>query len=549
MSSNNARSKIMKCFDVCCGAGIFSLGFKKAGFTVLGGIDKDSHAIETAKKNIPEALWELIPIEDFAKNIPQRHNHPVFNADVIIAGLPCQGFSVAGKCEPDDHRNKLYKYLVKIVKIVKPQFVVIENVKGLLSERNRKIFFDLLNRLEKSNYDVGYRLYDAVNFGVPQFRKRVFIVASLKIPARYVFEGMRFSNKRLTVKDALKCIPPKIENPATNHTFMVHSKKVEQKIEKIKDNRLISYRRLKWDSPSVTIISGHNALPLHPHENRAISNREAARLQGIPDNFILTGPRTEQTVQVANVVPLPLATKIAKAIIKSHKLIKSCRKRLYASLISKTDKKFKNRIRKYFIKYYQDDGRKYPWRDTNDPYKILISEVLLQRTRSDMVNGVWKKMIGSIKTSRDGFDLNEGAMIDCIKKIGIFNRIKTIKLLNSSLTNYFGKRIPTHFDELNNLPGVGIYIAAAIRTFAFGIPDFPVDSNSFRFISRFFGTKIYGKKTEARQIREFMDTIIDQKKPKEFVYGFLDFCASICLSGKPKCDICFLNDKCAYCKL
>lgn len=540
------KSNNLRCFDVCCGAGVFSLGFKKIGFSILGGIDNDKHAIETAKKNIPDANWEFISIEDFAKDIKQKYGHPVFKADVIIAGLPCQGFSVAGKCDPNDYRNQLYKHLIKIVRVSKPQFVVIENVKGLLASRNKETFLDIVNKLRSLNYDVDYRLYDAVNFETPQFRKRIFIVASSNISTRYIFERVQFSPKRLTVRDAFKGIPPKQQKVNINHTFMVHSEKVKQKIKSIKDNRLISYRRLKWDFPSVSIISGHNALPLHPQENRGISNREAARLQGIPDYFSLTGPRTEQTVQVANAVPFKLAKTIAQAIKKSSRLMELNQGKLYVRLDKKTDKQTKRYFRQHFTKFYKVKGRKYPWRYTADPYKILISEILLQRTKSNMVTGVWKKIMDSVKFAKQGIILNEQVMINCVKKIGIFNKVKTIKLLNSCLKNYFGKTVPSRFDELINLPGVGIYIAAAVRTFAFGIPDFPVDSNAFRFINRFYGLKIYGKKTEARQIREFMNLVIDHKKPKEFVYGFLDFCASICSPIKPNCNICLLKSRCFY---
>jgi A/G-specific adenine glycosylase len=102
------------------------------------------------------------------------------------------------------------------------------------------------------------------------------------------------------------------------------------------------------------------------------------------------------------------------------------------------------------------------------------------------------------------------------------------------------------FDDLMRLPGVGIYIAAAVRTFAFSIPDFPVDSNGFRFVSRFFGKRIKGTKNEARQIREFMNQIIDKRKPKEFVYGFLDFCSSVCTPTNPTCERCKLNTGCHF---
>ena len=536
----------LKCFDICCGAGVFSFGFRGAGFNILGGIDIDKYAMETAKYNISGGAWEHLSIEELVLQVENDHNHFIFAADVILAGLPCQGFSIAGKCNTEDYRNVLYKHLMRIVRRVKPKFVVIENVQGLLSARYRDVLSNILDCFKVLGYDVDYRLYEAENFGVPQYRKRVFIIASLDIPVGYVFENVHFSDIHGTVKKALKGLPRKREIKNLNHTFMSHSKKVIRKISKIRGAGLISYRRLQLDKPSVTVTSGHNALPVHPTEHRAISNREAARLQGIPDTFMFRGPRSEQTVQVANAVPYPMANIIAKAIRNSSKLFESTTGKLYKKLTPKIDSNTKKQFKNGFVNFYKNSGRAYPWRNITDPYKILLTEILLQRTKSDMVKGVWKEIMASTKLSKSGSQVDPARIKRYIKKLGIFNRADTIKNLNNALLRYFGKKVPKNFDELMNLPGVGIYIAAAVRTFAFNIPDFPVDSNSFRFTSRFFGIKIFGRKSEARQIREFMNTIINQKRPKVFVYGFLDFCAVVCTPRKPKCDSCFLNKKCIY---
>lgn len=534
--------KQLPCYDVCCGAGVFSLGFKRAGFKILGGIDNNKHAIETAQYNIPEGKWEHLPIESLAAN---GHEHPVKNADIIIAGLPCQGFSVAGKCKPDDHRNYLYKDLLKIVSATRPQFVVIENVRGLIAKRNQKIFSGIINGLENTGYNVSYRLYEAANLGTPQYRKRIVIVASLKIPARYVFEGVQFAEQHKTVKEALKGIPKRKEIASENHTFMVHSPKVIRKISKVKNGGIISYRRLQNDRPSHTIISGHNALPVHPTEHRAISNREAARLQGIPDSFKFQVPRTAQTVQIANAVPFPLAYKIAQAVKNATNLKQRVCGELYTRLSAKTNNTIRNSFRNDFINFYNIYGKDYPWRKISNPYKILATEILLQRTKAGMVNTVWRKAIKSINLSSNGNGLDKRGLKGVMKKLGIFNRVQTLEKMNSKIIQYFGNRIPSNFDELMNLPGVGIYIASAVRTFAFNIPDFPVDTNAFRFISRFYGIKIKAKKSEARQIREFMNTVIPNKKPKQFVYGFLDFCSDVCSPVNPKCNKCSLNHKCA----
>jgi DNA (cytosine-5)-methyltransferase 1 len=532
-------------YDICCGAGVFSQGFREAGFKVIGGIDIDKNAIETAIINDGDGQWEQLSIQALEKHLKNNEDHVIRKANIILAGLPCQGFSVAGYRDPSDERNSLYKHLLSITAIVQPKYVVIENVRGILADRNAKVFSKIIKGLEIQGFKVDYRLYDAANLGTPQHRYRVFILASRDNDPILVFNRIQFVENHQTVRQALSGLPRTKEIKYFSHTFMDHGSKVERKISKIQDAKVISYRRLRLDTPSLTITSGHNALPVHPTENRAISNREAARLQGIPDTFILTGSRTSQTVQVANAVPFPMANSFAKAMKRSSAIKESTQGKLYSSLEDKITTRIKKNMSKGFVAYFKKNKRTYPWRRITDPYKILISEILLQRTKSETVNKYWTLMISKIQPLRNGTDFRKSVVQKYFKKLGIFNRVETIKKLNKALKQYFSNSLPENYDELIQLPGVGIYMASAVRTFAFNIPDFPVDANAFRFIGRFFGLKITGKKSEAGQIREFMNTVINQKKPKEFVYGFLDFCAQVCKPGKPDCKNCFLRSSCA----
>ncbi len=537
------------CYDICCGAGVFSLGFKTAGFQVMGGVDNNIQAISTAKRNMPEGNWQCISIERFSqelKNDKYKINKPI---DVILAGLPCQGFSYAGNGNLDDKRNELYKYLHTIVQCIKPSYVVVENVKGLITPKFKEIFRDMQTGFRKIGYDVGYRIYNAANFGTPQNRKRIFIIASKEHPVRYLFEGIRFTNKTITVRQALAGLDMKNENPENNHTFMQHSRDVRRRIRKIREGKLkpvISYRILKWNKRSLTIISGHNALPVHPQKNRAISNREGARIQGIPDSFIFNGTRTGQTSLVANAVPVSVAASIARATRNAPQRIKSVQGPLYRKLQSKTSKRIVREINQFLVEYYKKEGRIYPWRKTTNPYTILLTEILLQRTKADMVDEIWRSAIKAIKPAGKKYRTNIRLFKQCIKKIGIHKKVDTVKQLNRTLIQYFENKVPDSFEELTSLPGVGLYIASAVRTFAYGIPDFPVDTNSFRFFGRYFGLKITVSKKNARQIREFMNTIIMKDKTKEFVYGFLDFCAGVCSPRHPKCNLCSLSRKCKY---
>jgi DNA (cytosine-5)-methyltransferase 1 len=518
----------------------------RAGFTILGGIDADSDAILTAKHNMPDAVWEHNKIEELSSVVRKDKKHLIHRADIILAGLPCQGFSVAGERDPKDHRNMLYKYLLQIVKCTMPPIVLLENVQGIASDRNKLVFSRIREGFQGMGYEVSYRVYDAKNFGTPQKRKRVFILATRAVHPDEIFERIRFSNELKSVAEALIGLNAKFENVKANHTFMDHSEKVKKKIRRIQNAQIISYRRLKSSQPSLTITSGHNALPLHPTQHRAISNREAARLQGIPDTFIFQGSRTNQTVQVANAVPLPVVTEIASAIkrVGNNRIPEDGP--LFKKLSQRSSRQSRDKMRQGFVQFYNNHGIHYPWRQLKNPRHTLIAEILLQRTNGKLVNGQWSKLISGIKTSKGEMRIDKRVLRGVIQKLGLFNKINVITKVLSMLHQYFDNKLPTNHDELTQLPGVGIYIASAVRTFAFDIPDFPVDSNAFRFVGRYFGLKIHRKKSEARQIRKFMNEIIDLKKPKQFAYGFLDYCSSVCSPKTPSCDKCFLKSTCKF---
>lgn len=543
-SSNGA----IGCYDLCCGAGILSLGFMHAGFKLLGGIDIDQSAIETVSANLSSGEWERMSIERLAKDLQNGSSHPILHAGILLAGLPCQGFSIAGKRDPGDERNNLYRHLVRIAERVRPKVIVFENVRGLQAARNKNIYVSLLRGLRRLGYDVDVRVYDAVSFGTPQRRSRVFVVAANGIEARSVFESVRFAGAIQTVKEALKGLPSNREVKAVNHTFMNHGLRVQQKIRRLKGSGVISYRLLSQDEPATTIISGHNALPVHPKRARAISIREAARLQGIPDSYVFSGARTKQTLHVANAVPFPMALAIARAVKKRLHSNGDYRNHVFSQLKNRLTPKRISKLRKTFVNYYRLHGRKFPWRKVRDPRIVLLTELLLQRTKAKMVADQWPKVQRVLNTSREKVAVHTQLLNSVVNKLGIFRRTIAIRRAFAQISTMYRGIVPKTFEELRNLSGVGIYVASAVRTFAHGYPDFPVDGNAFRFLNRFCGLKLTGRKTEAREIREFMNGVISRGRPKEFAYGFLDFAAEICSPRSPNCGKCSLKEDCRYYK-
>lgn len=162
----------MKVISLFSGAGGMDLGFVKAGFDIIWANDFFKEAVQTYKKNIGEhiVLGDITKIS--SDDIPN-------DADVIIGGFPCQGFSVANtKRSMQDKRNFLYKEMLRVIKDKKPKFFVAENVKGLLSMENGEIIKMIVRDFEDLGYKVDYKILNAAEYGVPQIRERVLIIGN-----------------------------------------------------------------------------------------------------------------------------------------------------------------------------------------------------------------------------------------------------------------------------------------------------------------------------------------------------------------------------------
>lgn len=538
------RSPVLTCYDLCCGAGALSEGFRRAGARVLGGIDICPQSLATAKKNHAEGRWDCIGIEEFAAVLDGQEAHPVWHANVLLAGLPCQGFSRAGNRDPSDPRNSLFLHLVEVADRVRPDYVVCENVVGFAEPRNSRAFQALQRGLRRLGYDVATRVLDAADYGVPQYRKRVFLVAVREGQANRVFESLRPKWQTPPVRTAFRGLSSTRENKAASHVFMKHGRRVRAKLHKLKPGGPISYRRLLWHRPAATLVAGHRALPVHPSQPRAISVREAARLQGFHDSYTFEGSNSSQILQVANAVPPPLAGAIARALLRSRAHAERVRGALYEKLVRQREPALRRRLTRLFGQIHRARSRQFPWRKVQNPFRVLLTEILLQRTNAELAETVWRdimKLAGTPKAAASADLRSLGALT---RRIGIRSRARTIKELGAVLLRRHHGRVPWAFDDLLRLPGVGLYIASAVRSLCFGERDFPVDCNAFRFVSRYFGVRLRGKKSEGRQLREFVSSLMPPHNPREYVYGFLDFAATICRPLNPRCETCCLQRSC-----
>jgi DNA (cytosine-5)-methyltransferase 1 len=341
--------KQLNFIDLFCGAGGFSLGLKEAGLNCVGAFDNWKPAILSHKKNFSGTKIFSKSIEDYSSTeIKEKFKNT--EIDVIVGGPPCQGFSSIGKQNINDKRNDLIFEFGRIVKSISPKFFVMENVSGLIHDKN--VFY--FNRLKKffisCGYQINYKLLNAADYGVPQLRKRVFLVG-FKDKYNFVFpEPIYSKNQYKTVGEAIMNLTK--NKIVSNHIPMKHNDIVKKRISFIREGGGITknipkklllgsrsdyknntlknfshvYKRLHRKLPSGTMVPGHNAFPLHPTLNRSLTVREAARLQTFPDKIIFEGTRQEQCILVGNAVPVLLAkilgNKIKESINSNHKNLK-----------------------------------------------------------------------------------------------------------------------------------------------------------------------------------------------------------------------------------
>ena len=372
MADTCERLKIINLFS---GAGGFSLGAKRAGFDIAGSVEIDPHAISVYARNFPNTpLWEQDLSTVSATDILRNFNLKVGEIDGIIGGPPCQGFSHMGRNNSEDPRNQLFPDFFQIVKEAVPKFFLAENVPGILSPKNDIFIKQIRSKLEDKYAILDPMRLVAKEFGVPTTRERIFFFGYLKVGINSV-EPTAFetaNTKPVCVKDALKGLPRKIKphwllekdgwrkikkvvegdfgsklydqipggvgdaeaitrlqekNEISGCLGTRHSKEIMERYSKIKQGEMdpvSKSRRLKPDGFCPTLRAGTGSdkgsyqavRPLHPTENRVITPREAARLQGFPDWFQFHPTKWHSFRQIGNSVS-PILAEYILSVIKS----------------------------------------------------------------------------------------------------------------------------------------------------------------------------------------------------------------------------------------
>lgn len=294
------------------------LPFHKAGFEVVWAIDSNRDACQTFRQNIADAI-----VHDSIENVDIDQ---VPNADLIIGGFPCQDFSMIWKRPGlEGTRGNLYTYFLEFVNKKKPKAFIAENVKGLLSANKYQAIKQIISDFESiaPGYLVKPKLYNFADYGVPQFRERVLLVGIRKDtgfnfvhPQPEYGPGRKYPYR--TAGDALKDVD-KVPHNSEHQKIQPRTVKILELIKAggnftdiPKDSPyyvkgMIShvYRRIHPEKPSATIIAGGGGgtWGYHFPEPRSLTNRERARLQSFPDDFVFEGSFTEVRRQIGNAVP------------------------------------------------------------------------------------------------------------------------------------------------------------------------------------------------------------------------------------------------------
>ena len=343
--------------DLFAGAGGMSLGASMAGIDVKLCIEKDEHALLTYCRNhngTKVYAEDIQKVKKITASFKKKRT-------VLFGGPPCQGFSTSNQKTRSSQNpsNWLFNEFIRIVGLCDPEWVVFENVKGILETEDAKFFHSTYNSLKHLGYQLDYGVLNAADFGVPQFRNRLFIIGNKKIKPVL---PTPVAKDKITVWDAIADLP-RLTNGASECCLPYHCDPISEYAQLMRGdlkectNHYVTknadyvldrykcipqggnwqsippdlmknysdrsrchtgiYHRLRANTPSIVIGNYRKNMLVHPHEDRGLSVREAARLQSFPDSYVFEGSIGFQQQQVGNAVPPLLAKAIFENILAS----------------------------------------------------------------------------------------------------------------------------------------------------------------------------------------------------------------------------------------
>lgn len=335
-----------KALDLFCGTGGLTLGLEAAGFEVVGAVDSWEPAIRSYRANFDHRAWLTDAGDLDARKLAEMGlGEPI---DVVVGGPPCQGFSIQRIGKDSDDRNDLVASFGRTVISLRPKLFIMENVPGLLGHRGRDHFRRFESLLSEAGYSLTWKILDASDYGVPQMRRRVIVVGWPNTSkGEFTFPEPIAAIPR-SVRSAIGDLPEPPEDHSPLPGDLLHRRMklselnlrrlrhipegggfedlpVELRVNAHKNgaarigHRSV-YGRLSFDKPAGTITARFDSFTrgrfAHPKQDRNITLREGARLQGFPDDHVFLGTQEEIAALIGNAVPPPLAHAVSAAALR-----------------------------------------------------------------------------------------------------------------------------------------------------------------------------------------------------------------------------------------
>ena len=351
-----AEIKDFAVVDLFCGIGALTHGFKREGFIVTAGVDFDKSSSYAYRVNNEKAKFIH---KDITKLTAKKLNSlfPKNKRKILIGCAPCQPFSIFNyknnnneEKQSKDEKWKLLYSFADLIEATQPEIISMENVPQLRNFNGGKVFYDFIDRLQKNDYNVSFGIYDAQDYGVPQRRKRLILLASKH--SKFELIQPTHKNNYVSVRDAIGHLPEISDGEHRSDDFLHYARRLteinKRRIKatpegggwqdwneslRLECHKKIggqmyrsSYGRMSWDNVAPTIttycIGLNNGRFGHPEQDRAISLREAALLQTFPREYHFIDPNSIFNLQIiarqiGNAVPVRLGGAIAKSI-KNH---------------------------------------------------------------------------------------------------------------------------------------------------------------------------------------------------------------------------------------
>lgn len=333
-------------FDFFSGCGGTSLGFQNQGFNIIGGLDFDKDCAQTFTKNFPSSHFIQGDIRTIKNSILSSVISKKRERPLLFCGCaPCQPFTKQRRVvSKNDERRSLLSEFQRFIEYWLPDYIFLENVPGLQKiNKSDQVFKSFTDTLQKLKYKFDYETIKASDIGIPQVRQRFILIAARGacsiLPINDIVEKSRIVAP--TVRECIGDLPPisagdkhpSVPNHVSASLSKLNLKRIKLTPEggdrrdwpkKMMAGCHVNYKghtdvygRMKWDAPASTLttrcISYSNGRFGHPEQDRAISVREAARLQTFPDSFIFYGSLISCAKQVGNAVPPLMAQKICES--------------------------------------------------------------------------------------------------------------------------------------------------------------------------------------------------------------------------------------------